>query len=244
MFQPPVLCPSCDAHLEWKKDLLYCTNSKCSAQQNKAVEHFAKTLKIKGLGPATIEKLNLTSVSDIYTIDIAARLESEKISEKLKSEIKYSENNKMDKVLPALGIPLIGQSATSKLSTVCNSIFDINEETCVKAGLGPKATENLINWLTLNLDWVLELPFDFLFDDKKSLDVSKGIVCITGRLTSYKTKAAATKDLEEAGWKVVSSVTKEVTHLVNESGKSTAKTDKAEASGIIIVTKIEELIGE
>ena len=242
-FSPPTNCPSCSSELEWKKDQLYCINQSCPAKQSKQVEHFVKTMKIKGLGPATIKKLGLTSISDIYISDLSEE-KSEKIREKIKEEINKSLNAPLDMVLPAMGIPLIGSSATNKLSEVCISIFDINEETCRKAGLGPKATENLINWLTLNLDETLELPLNFFFEPKTEQKEEKGVVCITGRLTSYKTKAAATKDLEENGWKVVSSVTKAVTHLVNESGKSTAKTEKAEASGIIIVNNVKDLIGE
>ena len=51
---PPTQCPSCDSVLEWVNDQLFCRNRACPAQNSKAVEHFAKTIKIKGLGPAAI----------------------------------------------------------------------------------------------------------------------------------------------------------------------------------------------
>ena len=41
-----------------------------------------------------------------------------------------------------------------------------------------------------------------------------------------------------------SSVTMDVTHLVNESGIESAKTQKARDSGIIVVTHLKDLIGE
>lgn len=240
-FTPPTNCPACSSTLVWKKDRLYCENNTCPATQAKQVEHFAKTLKIKGLGPATIASLGLESIADVYTFN-PSLIESDKIREKLLEEIERSSSQPMNEVLPALGIPLIGKSATNKLSAVCNSIFDINDETCRQAGLGPKATSNILDWLAVNLEWLLELPFSFLFTKQKELE--KGVICITGRLKSFPTKAKATEVLEELGWKVVSSVTKEVTHLVNESGKPTAKTEKAEASGIIIVENIKDIIGE
>lgn len=237
-FNPPTNCPECDSDLVWKKDQLYCINVECPAQQSKQVEHFAKTLKIKGLGPATVKTLDLKSIPEIYSSDLS-NMASDKMREKLSEEIANSLKHPLNNVLPAMGIPLVGKSATNKLSVVCNSIFDINEETCRQAGLGEKTTNNLLDWLSTNLDWFLEIPFDFEFRKEKAAD--KGTVCITGRLQSYKTKAEATKYLEEAGYKVVSSITKAVTHLVNESGKSTAKTEKAEASGVIIVNNIKEL---
>lgn len=243
MFKAPTNCPSCDSTLVWRNEIIYCDNNKCPAKLNKSVEHFAKTLKIKGLGPATIQKLGLTSVSEIYTMDIVSMMSSEKTALKLMEEIKNSQKHKMNKLLPALGIPLIGNTASEKLSKVCLTILDINEDTCAKAGLGPKATENLLDWLIFNLDWVLKLPFDFTFETITGAEI-KGVVCITGKLVSYKTKADAAKDLEQSGWKVVSNITKEVTHLVNESMKPTAKTQKAEASGVIIVNNVKEILGD
>ena len=39
---------SCDSELVWENDLLYCRSSVCGEQAYKSVEHFAKTMKIKG----------------------------------------------------------------------------------------------------------------------------------------------------------------------------------------------------
>lgn len=198
-------------------------------------------MKLKGLGPSTIKQLGLNSIVDIYTNDFSA-LSSDKIREKLRAEIEQSKSKSLNDVLPALGIPLIGKSATSKLVQVCDSIFDIDETTCKLAGLGEKTTNNLLSWLAVNLDEYLELPFDWLFEKNEQPTEVKGVVCITGKLTSYKTKAAAKEVLQNSGWKVVDSITKEVTHLINESGKSTAKTQKAEDSGVKIVNSVTELL--
>ena len=63
---PPTECPSCGGELTSVNDLLYCYSTNCSAQKQKSIEHFAKTLKIKGLGPATIEKLEITDFDQVY----------------------------------------------------------------------------------------------------------------------------------------------------------------------------------
>ena len=62
----PEVCPSCEYTLVWRDDLLYCENESCSAKLNKKIEHFAKTIKIKGLGPKTVEKLDLGNFHEIY----------------------------------------------------------------------------------------------------------------------------------------------------------------------------------
>lgn len=241
----PTQCPSCNSTLVYRKDVLYCVNKACPATTSKAIEHFASTLKIKGLGRATIEKLELNSVSEIYEIDLAyiiLCLKSEKLGLKLFEEIQKSKNTQLNTLLPAFGIPLVGKSATEKLSQVCSSIYEIDEQTCKDAGLGEKTTSNLMNWLENEFNEYSSLPFSFEFETKHASQ--KGVVCISGKLSSFSTKAKAKAELEKAGFKVKDSVTKEVTILLNESGKITDKTKKAEANNIRIVSNINELIGD
>src|SRR5690348_1165812 len=119
--EPPTNCPSCDSLLINRNDILYCQNSECGATAAKRVEHFAKTLKIKGLGPSTIEKLLLNNINEIYEIDLAYMifyLKSEKLAIKLFDEIEKSKQTQLNTLLPAFGIPLIGKTAADKLSKV------------------------------------------------------------------------------------------------------------------------------
>ena len=146
---PPSHCPSCDSHLEWRNDILYCSSPDCPAKNSKRVEHWAKTLKIKGLGPATIEKLDLQCIEQIYQLDpvwIEECLGSEKLAKKLYEEIQASAGASLEELLPAFGIPLIGDTASKKICKVISDIEDITSETCAKAGLGPIATKNLMKW--------------------------------------------------------------------------------------------------
>ena len=243
----PTNCPSCNSSLVLVNDLLYCRNTDCGSMSRKRVEHFATTLKIKGLGPAAVEKLELSSPLDIYNLsleDISEGLSSEKLAAKLFDEIEQSKSKRLNDLLPALGIPLIGKTATDKLSKVCTDIESITVQTCSEAGLGPKATENLIDWLSDN-DWYLFLPHDLSFGSiQTTSQANKGVVCITGKLNSYKTKAEAQVELERLGYVVKSSITKDVTILVNESGKETTKTQKARESGVIVITDLNLFITE
>ena len=89
----PSTCPSCGSKLELSFPLLYCRNPSCGDQSSKKIEHFAKTLKIKGLGPAAINSLVLESINDIYAItkhEIIDLLGSQKLGEKLFTEIENS----------------------------------------------------------------------------------------------------------------------------------------------------------
>ena len=246
MFQEinfPTNCPSCDSELEWVNDSLYCRNHLCPAQNAKAVEHFAKTMKIKGLGPASIKRLGWTCPSEIYASteeSILASLGSEKVTSKLMLEILNSFDAPLERLLPAFGIPLIGNTATRKLSETISHISNINADTCERAGLGPKATHNLLEWIENELPYFQEhIPCSWYFSSTPSLPVaSKGTVCISGRLKSFKSKAEATTALNAAGYEVKSSLTKQVTHLVNEGGQESAKTRQARDTGITIVTDL------
>ena len=240
----PNVCPCCGHTLEWSNQLLYCYNPHCEAQSSKKIEHFAKTLKIKGLGPATIKSLLLESISDIYALpefDLIDRLKSQKLGKKLFLEIENSKKAPLNILLPAFSIPLIGKTASEKLSAVCESIHDINEDSCAKAGLGPKATESLLEWIEEEYP-LLELPHNFAFESPKVR--TGGVVCISGKLKSFKTKAQATEMLEQHGYTVKSSVTRDVTILVNESGVESQKTTKARESGVTIVENLLDFLGE
>lgn len=244
----PIVCPCCDSTLELVNDQLFCKNSGCPAQLNKKVEHFCKTLGIKGFGPKTVEKLQLSDLTEIFFLeieDVTAALDSEKMAAKLLGEIEAAKTAKLDKVLAAFSIPLFGNTASTKLCSVIESIDDITPEICKEAGLGDKVTANLIGWLNTEFLEVREfLPFDFKTSGTAiSADNGKSI-CITGKLASYKTKAEATNALQSAGYKVVESVNKITNYLVDEGDKGSAKRKKAEELGIPIITNLNDFLKE
>jgi len=243
---PPTHCPSCMTELEWVKDQLYCNNPNCPGKTSKKIEHFASTLKIKGLGPRTVQKLQISDLHDLYELPLEIMIEalqSEKLAVKLHREIENSKSVELVDLLPAFSIKLIGRSASAKICSKIKNILDINEETCAEAGLGPTATNNLLDWLIEEFtDGYDRLPFrwqQLTKLEEKSAD--NGVVCISGRLKSFKTKAAATQYLETKGYLVKSSLTKDVTILVNESGIASAKTQAARDKGVLIITNLKEI---
>lgn len=245
----PTECPSCNTSLRLVKDILYCYNEHCPAKWDKKVEGFAKHLKIKGLGPSTIQKLQIQDFHDLYSlssIEIADCLNSERMGEKLYLAIQNSTESSLEELLPAFGIPLVGRSIASKLCAVVEHVSDINWDTCRRAGLGPKATQNLIDWIQQEFypNEYDKLPFSFKIKQKSVKEESKGVVCITGKLKSYPTKSAATAVLEQAGYTVKSSLTNAVELLINESGIDSSKTISAEKRGVRIITNIKHLLKE
>jgi DNA ligase (NAD+) len=227
---------------------LFCRNSSCSAQLNKKIEHFAKVLGIKGLGAKSIEKINLSDITELFYLDrdtLVEALSSEKIADKLLSEIDRAKEADLATVLASFSIPLFGNTAANKLASVVSSIEEISAETCKQAGLGEKVTSNLLGWLaTEYLELKEFLPFTFK-SQPRSIDTEvKTIVCITGKLKSFKTKSEAQKVLESLGYKVSDSLTKTTDYLVDEEDKGSSKRKKADEYGTNIITNLLEFIGK
>jgi NAD-dependent DNA ligase len=229
-----------------QNDQLFCRNASCPAQLNKKLEHFAKTLGIKGFGPKTIEKLNLADITEIYYLDlddVTSQLGSEKTAVKLLGEIDQSRTASLDKILAAFSIPLIGATAATKLCSVINSIDEVTPEKCREAGLGEKATANLISWLETEFLELREfLPFSFK-SQQLAVNTDNGKnICITGKLVSFKTKSEAAAKLSELGYNVTDSVTKTTNFLVDEGDKGSSKRKKAEDLGIPIITNLFDFL--
>jgi NAD-dependent DNA ligase len=249
MIAIPTECPSCKSSLKLVKDILYCLNDHCPAKWDKRVEGFAKHLKIKGLGPSAIQKLQIQDFHDLYSLsseEMSDCLNSDKLGEKLYLAIEQSKESGLEELLPAFGIPLVGRSVSAKLCAVVDDISQINWDSCRQAGLGPKATQNIIDWINNEFysNEYDKLPFSFKKKQKSVKEESKGVVCITGKLKSYPTKSAATAVLERAGYTIKSTVTNAVTILINESGIESSKTTNARNKGVRIIENIKHLLKE
>ena len=244
----PTNCPACSYSLELVNSQLFCRNTACGAQLNKKLEHFCKVLQIKGFGPKTVAKLNLADITEIFYLDrdsVVEALGSEKTADKLLDEIERSKSAALHTVLASFSIPLVGDTAAQKICAVVDHIDEITPDTCRKAGLGEKVSNNLLNWLETDYPELEEfLPFSFRSQSKIAVNADTKTVCITGKLTSFKTKAEATKTLTQSGFVVVDTVTKTTNYLVDEQQNSSAKRKKADEYGVTIITNLNNFLKE
>ena len=246
--QIPTTCPCCNYPLIRVTDQLFCKNLSCSAQLNKKIEHFAKTLGIKGLGPKAVEKLNLVDLTEIFYLnpDDARNTLGTKIADKLLDEIERAKTATLATVLASFSIPLIGNTASTKIAKVVNNLDHLTTEKCKEAGLGEKATTNLMDWFNTEYQELKEfLPFDFSSNSIKQTDSDAKTICITGKLASFKTKAQATLTLTDVlGFRVVDNITKTTNYLVDEENKNSSKRKKADEYGITIITNLNDFINK
>jgi DNA ligase (NAD+) len=200
------------------------------------------------MGSRTVEKLGLSDITELFYLDqeqVVESLGSEKVALKLLDEIERSKSADLATVIVSFSIPLVGSTASKKLCEVVTSVDEISYDTCKQAGLGDKVTQNLVAWLETDFQEMREfLPFSFKSQKSSNTNTNQKTICITGKLSSYKTKAEAYKSLEEAGYTPVESVTKTTDYLVDEEDKGSSKRKKAESLGITIITNLNNFLKE
>ena len=244
----PTNCPICSSTLEQVNSQLFCRNTDCEAQSTKKVEAFIKKMRIKGLGPKSIEKLGFVQPIEIYetSLEDYQKILGEKIGQKVYDEVQNSTLVPFATFLSSLSIPLIGDTASKKIANLgFGSVLEILDHDYID-GIGPKAEENLYTYLSKNYEQVQDLESYMTLgsvDPKRISTENKGKVCITGKLQDFSNRTKAKEFLEQHGYTVTSSVSSTIDYLVDEEGKSSSKRSKAESLGIPIVS-INDLIKE
>lgn len=230
----PNNCPECNSKLQLINYQLFCNNMSCPARTLKRLQAFAKVMKIKGLGPKTIEKLCLEDICDIYNLDreFAEDAIGLKLTNKLLDNINNSKQVPFSRFLRSLSIPMIGETLSKRIAVVINSLDEITSDTLAEVQIGQKAKESLLSWINLYGSMYKALPIEFTITRTKS----KGItVCITGKLNNFKNRSLAAEHLEKLGYTVVKSITKNLDYLVSEENKNSSKYEKAKRLNIKIV---------
>lgn len=208
---------------------------KNNANQDKALEHFIKTLDIKGLGPASVKKMGLTHPTDLYD-----SVEWDKLGangSKIAEEIERSKTKPYELVLAALGIPGVGKSAAKLIVAKIPYFKNLRDiEVMSIKGIGPSTINSILSWLDDNEDWVQTLPVN-LSQELTVEDVVENTngkkVCITGKLDMTRNQLADI--LVEKGFKIATTVTKDCYALINGGDNTSSKYKKAVTQQVQIV---------
>ncbi len=202
---------------------------------SKLLEHFIKTLEIKGLGPASVSKMGLLHPIDLFDNQDWSILGAN--GEKVVAEIERSKTKPYELVLASLGIPGVGKRASKLIVKHIPSFDRLREiETVQIHGIGPKTVENLLVWLDTNEEWVYGLPLQL--EQNQSIDFESDSsevrkICITGKMDMTRNELA--EMLEGKGFKVTNTVTKDCYALITAGDTSSSKYKKADANGTKIV---------
>jgi DNA ligase (NAD+) len=199
----------------------------------KALEHFIKTLEIKGLGPANIEKMGLIYPSDLFVPQKWSILGAN--GSKIIEEIERAKTKPYELVLAALGIPGVGKSVAKLIVTHIPSFYNLQDiETKEIKGIGPTTSKAIATWLESNRDWVEKLPLQLEQQVQVvSLLKNNKKVCITGKLDM--TRSDLAEILEKHNFVVSGNVTKDCYALISAGDTSSSKYNKAKELGIQII---------
>ena len=263
-FEIPEICPYCGAKLTQKNEngsiVLYCNNLECESNLVVRLDHFAgkKGLDIKGLSRATLEKLInygwINSAIDIFNLEqhrdewIKKEGFGPRSVDKILAAIEKSkESCELNKFISAIGIPLIGQNVAKDIAKYFSSYesfrdaINNNYDFTQIPNFGLSKSYEIMNFDYQEADKIAELiTFSAAKPEKNLLSAHlDGLTfVITGKLTEYKNRAELKSVIEENGGRVVETINKKTSYLINNDVNSTsAKNLAAKKANIPILSE-------
>ena len=265
-FMEPSLCPICKnptkVRQENNSEFLYCENSNCEGKLINRLDHFCgkKGLDIKGLSKATLEKLIdwgwVTSISSLFTLEycrdewIQKPGFGPKSVDKILNAIDFSRNNcELHQFICALGIPLIGSSASKELANYYKTYENFRMAVDVGVqfwyghnGFGIEMHKAIVNFDYTEADVLVISGVITIKSIAKEAEKEKNLegltFVITGKLNYFKNRDAIKEKIESLGGKVTGSVSKNTDYLINNDKDSTSSKNKsAKTLGIPILSE-------
>ncbi len=256
----PDTCPVCGAPVVRDEGgaASRCQGAECPAQLVRHIIHFASrnAMDIEGLGSALAKALMehdlVRSPGDLYYLDAqsVAAIErmGKKSSENLMEAIEKSKANDLSRLLFALGIAQVGQSAARSLARHFKTLDAIEkaemEDFVEVDDIGEVTAQNIVRWFRQpQSQHLLKLLRDAGVNTQ-SLEEQSGdgrfegmTFVLTGALSKY-TRDQAAEIITGFGGKASGSVSKKTTYvLAGENAGS--KLNKAQELGIKIISEEE-----
>ncbi len=258
-YEPPTHCPSCNTKLVPGNELgmLYCPNFECPGRQLEGLVHFASrgAMDIRGLSYARIKQLIdaglVSDAADLYDLT-ADQLENiERLAEKsaatLVQAIGASKQQPLSKLLFALGIEHVGETAAREIARHFGSMDAILEakvdDVLGVHGIGEKIAESVVGWFNDKRARVLierlgERGLRFDEPVTRSGGTFKGLtIVITGTLPTLSREQAAAL-IEANGGRVSGSVSKKTAFVV-VGADAGSKLEKARQLGVETIDEDE-----
>jgi len=265
--EPPANCPECDTPLIQAPGEVgrYCPNYRhCPPQVIGRLEHFVsrKAMNIQGLGEKILKKLYeaglVKTFSDLYrlTPESFRGLEgfAEKLPEKLVAEIQASRQVPYERVLYALGIRHVGETAAQKLTEAFPGIdallSALEEEIASVHGIGEVIARSVRAFLDdpenqAEIQALKEAGLQFeKKTHKREGPLTGKRFLISGKFEGISREALKSYIIEHGGL-YASGVSKNLDYLVAGADMGPSKKARAEALGIRIITleELEKMVG-
>jgi DNA ligase (NAD+) len=256
-------CPVCHTPLTRIGADYFCTNTiSCAPQITAQIEHFVsrKAMDIDGTGPETIELLYkeglVKNIADLYDLkaDDIKNLErlGEKSAENMIAGIEKSKQQPFEKVLFAIGIKHVGETAAKLLAKHFKSLENLmhadTEQIIAIKGIGDKIAESIIAYFDnpKNIELINRLQqaglqFESHEDDSNIVNKLDGQkIVISGTFENF-SRSEIKKSIEQNGGKLVSSLSKNTNYLLAGAKPGPSKITKAEKLDIPIISEADYL---
>jgi len=263
VFVMPTHCPSCGHEVVQDNSgdgaAVRCVYAGCPAQKARSIIHFASkgAMNIDGLGPQIVELLlandRISDIADLYKLK-AEDLESlermgKKSAENLIAAIETSKSAGLEKLIFALGIRQVGESAAeaiAKRMRTLDACFEATyEDFSAIDDIGEITATNLVEFFSL--ESTRALADELMLAGVKTEAVKKesgtslsGLTFVlTGTLPTM-TRDEASDKIKAAGGKVSSSISKKTSYVLagEEAG---SKLTKAKELDVPIISEEEFL---
>ena len=261
----PEICPCCGKPLSYRyegvSEYCFCDNTACEGRLINRLDHFfgKRGLDIKGLSEATFEKLInwgwVNSITDVFHLEnykeewIKKAGFGPKSVENLLNSINTGRRCELAAFLAGLGIPLVGTKYAkiiaehmtdyAEFRDAINSGFNF----MTYDGIGPEINDSIIHFDYTEADNLDIFELEILNSAKKTVHNNSQVLSgqtfvITGKLHIYKNRDTLVKEIEGYGGKVVNTVSKNTTYLINNDIASTSSKNKtAKSLGIPIISE-------
>lgn len=261
-FRMPKKCPVCggDVYRSEGEVAYRCVNAACPARLKETLLYFAgrRAMNIDGLGEKLVDQLVdkglVRDVADLYSLthEQVANLErmADKSAANLLAEIENSKKAELARVIFALGIRFVGERTAQFLAEHFGSLDKLAKATAEELyeveEVGPRVAESILHFFRepRNLKVLEKLRKAGLRFEQKKLRKAEGKLTgkqfvLTGTLPNY-SREEATRLIEEAGGRVIGSVSKKTDYVVVGADPG-SKLDKARSLGVKTIDEIELL---
>jgi DNA ligase (NAD+) len=263
-FHMPSQCPVCGGHVvrsEGEVDYR-CVNANCPAKLRETILHFASrgVMNIDGMGEALVNQLTerglVNNVADIYKLNKDKLLSLDRMGEKsaqnVLREIEASKKLPLERVIYGLGIRFVGERTAQFLAEHFGSmeaLMNASEEELQQVNeVGPRIAQSIAVFFREEKNRELverlrkaKLNFTGTRKERGTKLAGKNFV-LTGTLTRPRDQAK--KLIEDAGGRVVGSVSKKTDYVVAGTDAG-SKLDKARELGLTVIGEkdLDELLG-
>lgn len=253
-FTMPKNCPACGSALAKGELVAYiCPNKKCSAKNERYIEHFVSVFDIYEMGPKILRRFKdeglITDAADIFTLskeDIALLDRfGDKSAENIINEIKEKKKIPLSKFLWALGILHVGEETARDLAQTFSTLERVMSATRDELNdienIGGAVSESVYDFFNdkSNLNFIKKLKDNGVIVEKV-VKAEKGklsglIFVLTGTLSTMSRDIAKERILALGG-KTATSVSKNTSFVI--AGEETgSKLSNAKKLGVKVLSE-------